>query len=1389
MSYLNRVSSKIRLAVFSPRAHKHNHITGELDATKQFRGTHLPWVPTEKTKSKTQARKGSIMRNRVSTFGRYSLVTIRERVSSIAAWKILRTAFSHIPGIALILLACLAFLPGRAAAQVFDDFETYALGSNLHGQGSWAGWADNPSAGALVSSAFSFSPTQSVNITGASDLVRTFSGATSGQWVFRVMQYIPSTSTGTTAIVLLNKYRVPYTTADLSWSVQIQCNMATAQINSDFGGTALPMIKDQWVEFRFEINLTANSVSEFYNGQLLTNHVWQGGIAGPGLNEIQALDLYANNAGPVYYDNVSLGMPPVIAQQPQSLTVTQGQMATFTVTAIGSPPPTYQWQFEGANISGATNAQLTIAGSELTNAGGYSVVVTNFVGSVTSQVAVLTVQIQVVAVDAQNPGYVRGQLVVKFTAAVAQQLRLAMATNAPFAQLPFPPDTQALNQQYGANGLKQAHPGVGPNNQGLENTFVLNLNLQTDVEQASAAYARAVDVIFAEPNRITHAFFTPNDTKYASQWALSASKLNASTAWGGGGTVNGSGVTVAVVDSGVDTTHCDLRDNWVNGYDYITQTVIDSTHPGVDPHGHGTHVSGIIAAAGNNSEGVIGLAFGAKIMPLRTLGVDGSGNSIDGANAIIYAVDHGAKIINNSWGVLGRSQDLEDNITSAHDKNVLVVCAAGNSTQETRNFSPANAENAMAVSATDQNDLPAGFSNFGVKTDVAAPGGTVGNSGASDPTQGILSTTPPISYLHNTKGIAIFSDGGLLPCANQFDMVLSGTSMAAPHVSALAAMIVQLHPSWSPEEVKQTIRQSAYKLGLDTLNGFDTQFGYGRIDAAAAVAANTPSPIASLTVPRNGDTVFGGSVPVDVKGEAGGVDFLDYVVQIAPGVNPTKTAFVTLSAAPVTTPTPIGGATLLPNLQANNFANGTYTLRVVTRTPTVESDDRNEILCSSGYLTSPTAHEFVSGPQVPVMGVVPGMMKHFVGNSIVAENLASYTLAWRPADTWTTTPSVPLTPTVIGPVIAGPFESPGLLFNWDLTAVPEGEIVLELTINYGTGSGAFVVKDSVTFIVDKLLKVGWPVAVNHSPGMKSPMAADLDGDGVKEIILGTAVFEPDGTVRPGWDKNPGLGRSNPAVVDVNNDGKLEVIAAVCSAYFPPGNSDPNKGGVMIYCYPPSGKANPLWSYMVQNPTTTGYGFGVPSSISVGDVDGLGLSVVFTVFFTDNGFNGQGQTVVFVLDAATGNRKYWTLVPYFSLSSVALANLDAAQDPVLEMVVTSDDSAGRQTTVLEVQGNGIVPLPGPSPVPGVIGWPQPYGSAYIDPVVADVDHDGKHEILVGNHLWHADGSPFPGWPIPNLERSTGALAPLCDDDCELEIILGKANFGLWDVLDESASLQF
>lgn len=184
-----------------------------------------------------------------------------------------------------------------ANAALTENFESYVLGSDLHGQNDWRGWDNNPAWGALVSDSYAHGGTQSVNISGASDLVNTFTGVTSGQWSFRIQQYVPSSLVGDTYFLLLNDYNDggPY-----DWSVQIRTDIANNKVLSEIGGGGeATLVTDAWVELRCEINFDSNTVREYYNGQLLSTHSWAGTVMG-----LKAVDLYANGATPVYYDNM-----------------------------------------------------------------------------------------------------------------------------------------------------------------------------------------------------------------------------------------------------------------------------------------------------------------------------------------------------------------------------------------------------------------------------------------------------------------------------------------------------------------------------------------------------------------------------------------------------------------------------------------------------------------------------------------------------------------------------------------------------------------------------------------------------------------------------------------------------------------------------------------------------------------------------------------------------------------------------------------------------------------------------------------------------------------------------------------------------------------------------
>jgi hypothetical protein len=199
----------------------------------------------------------------------------------------------------------------RGPTEFLENFDSYAPGSDMHGQGGWKGWDNNPGAGALVSNVVSLSPPNSVDIIGASDLVHEFSGFTSGQWTLTAWMFLPGNSTANTYFIALNTY------ADLgpyNWSTQVCFNTFAGVVVDDVGadcttGPSLPLVTDQWVEIRVEIDLTANTQSFFYNGTMLYSDTWTEHVSGGGVANIAAIDLFANASDSVFYDDVSLCAP------------------------------------------------------------------------------------------------------------------------------------------------------------------------------------------------------------------------------------------------------------------------------------------------------------------------------------------------------------------------------------------------------------------------------------------------------------------------------------------------------------------------------------------------------------------------------------------------------------------------------------------------------------------------------------------------------------------------------------------------------------------------------------------------------------------------------------------------------------------------------------------------------------------------------------------------------------------------------------------------------------------------------------------------------------------------------------------------------------------------
>lgn len=196
----------------------------------------------------------------------------------------------------VVLVGVCAVAP---AADFFDGFESYATGSALHGQGGWKGWDNTAGAGAPASSAQAYSGSKSVEIVGSADLIHEFD-ASGGLWEFTAMQYLPSGTTGETFFILLNQYNDggPY-----DWSVQINFNLGTGTVTSEnLGSGTASIVYDRWIELKFVIDLTNNTVDEYYGGELLSSHQWDNDNHGT----IGAIDLYGNGASSVYYDDIDL---------------------------------------------------------------------------------------------------------------------------------------------------------------------------------------------------------------------------------------------------------------------------------------------------------------------------------------------------------------------------------------------------------------------------------------------------------------------------------------------------------------------------------------------------------------------------------------------------------------------------------------------------------------------------------------------------------------------------------------------------------------------------------------------------------------------------------------------------------------------------------------------------------------------------------------------------------------------------------------------------------------------------------------------------------------------------------------------------------------------------
>lgn len=400
-----------------------------------------------------------------------------------------------------------------------------------------------------------------------------------------------------------------------------------------------------------------------------------------------------------------------------------------------------------------------------------------------------------------------------------------------------------------AAGVRQ--PGVASATTSAGHTRVLRLAPGTSVAATLRLLRREPGVVYAEPDYVAHASeWVPNDPGAGNtpggwqliQWNfVGPYGVNALQAWANlsaVGAFGGKGVTIAVLDTGVAyTDHGRFRRSpdfgyhqFVKGYDFVG----NNAYP-VDHNGHGTHVAGTIAEATNNGIGLTGLAYGARIMPVRVLNSQGDGDASAIAAGVRFAVKHHAQVINLSLeftsDVTASSiPDLISAIRFAHRHGVLVVAAAGNEGRAQIAY-PARAKFALSVGATTEHGCLSVFSNDGPHLDLVAPGG-----GADAPLLG-----DPKCHPDKPAGRDIYQETFLGNSVRRFGLPggYEGTSMATPHVAATAALIIAsgvigAHPT--PDAIVARLEATARKLGDPN------HYGAGLIDAAAATAPGPPAP-------------------------------------------------------------------------------------------------------------------------------------------------------------------------------------------------------------------------------------------------------------------------------------------------------------------------------------------------------------------------------------------------------------------------------------------------------------------------------------------------------------------------------------------------------------------
>ncbi len=951
-------------------------------------------------------------------------------------------------------------------------------------------------------------------------------------------------------------------------------------------------------------------------------------------------------------------------------------------------------------------------------------------------------------------GRVEGELLVRFkaTASAASRAKVLKKAGATAREL-IPANARARGNKAMA---------------GTESLKVLRV--EGNLDKARAALEGEPEVLYVEPNFRTRLFeVTPNDFEFEALYGLrntgagggkAGADIKASEAWAIG--TGSRDVLVAVIDTGMDYFHEDLRANvWTNareipgnGIDDDGNGYIDDVHgydfvsgdsDPFDDHFHGTHVAGTIGGVGDNGLGVVGVCWQARMMAVKAFDNQGNGSVAGAAAAIHYAVVNGARIINASWGLEDRSRALADAVAEAQAAGVLFIAAAGNSHTATP-FYPAGYESVVAVASTNNKDELSLFSNFGAHVDLSAPG------------EQILSTVPDSRY----------------------DSV-SGTSMAAPHVAGAAALILSRHPEFTAAQVAAILKNTADPIKTKELAG------RGRLNVLRAMQIEAPLPNAALRVPA----IAHGRI--DFTGTASGQRFQRYALAHGSGSSPTNWTEIFGSASVVENGLLMGG------FDSSVLDDGTHTFRL-----TVLNDNGQAAMdfvtaeVQNVQISFPLSSDILrAGAPLQVKGTVFGQGR-------------KYGLSWTRGlrqNVWSSEGfSLPSNAEVLDGVL-GTLDTarlePNEFYSIRLTATNSSGATQSFTAGYiwldsrlragfpiylpqdgaysiedfrqakvadldGDGRMEIVIVDHgnsegkiarlLVYRDDGALK--WSRDLNgDEPYADVPTIADLDGDGKLEILVDVGptlyAFKYDGGNMPGiWPVTLGARGLGKAVADLDGDGRPEIVAL---ANWPTENSPTT---VNLSVYDGEGHVLQRWDVDASCGATNNTQRAFPVAANMDDDADLEIVIGYC-----------GAVALYDFQNASG--PVWTApVAATILNSPVVADVD--HDGYNDVVVTTWAPLKASAGVYLFDNHGKLQQ----------GWPALSEDRFVAPAaVADLDGDGFLEICVAGerlyqlHVLEHDGFEAKGWPvnIDNMGTSGGIAIADIDGDFSPDVVYATPGY--------------